>query len=185
MNRVALVFLLLLLAFGSVARINAQTPAAAKTENPFDLSAANELMGDFGLPTVQSVGELEKQTQASFAAGDCKSAVETLDKFARQSNALANLIAGGLEPFYDASYDERKKFSPVRLQQLIPFEESANKYKQKRNEAMVMQAECFVKLGEPKKAAGLFYQALRLTALEDWELWERARNGLYALLGVQ
>lgn len=179
--------MLLLLSLALVAgdRAGAQAPAAQRPEDPFDLSAASQLIGDLGLPTIQGVGEIEKQAQELFASGDCKSAVDVLDKYARKSNSLANLIASGLEPFYDASYDDRKSFSPSRLQQLVPFENRANLYKSKRNEAMIMQAECFVKLGEQQKAASLYYRVLQLTRLDDWESWERARKGLYALLGVQ
>ena len=157
-------------------------PPSKPAQNPFDLTAARELIGDRGLATVEEVASLETEAQTKFESGDFKLAVDALDRYARQANALANLIVRGLQPYYGASYDARKDFSGARL---IPFEKLANDYKAKRNRAMVMQAECFVKLGDKQKASVTFFQALGLIDIDDVPLWERARNGLYALVGVK
>jgi len=87
-------------AFLLTAPLVAQDKAAdtSKQANPFDLSAVKNLIGTEGVPTADAVAALEQQSQAAMSAGDCKQAVELMDKYARKANALANLIASGLQP---------------------------------------------------------------------------------------
>jgi hypothetical protein len=42
-----------------------------------------------------------------------------------------------------------------------------------------------VKLGDNQKASVAYFQALGLIDIDDVQWWERARNGLNALLGVK
>lgn len=175
----------LLVAAPLVAQDKPPDSAAPKQANPFDLSAVKSLIGTDGIPTAASVATLEQQAQAAVAAGDCNQAVELLDKFAHKANALANLIGSGLQPYYDASYDSRKGFSYFKLSGLVPAEKLANEYRAKRNHAMIMQAECFTKLGETDRAVQMYFQALNLTSIDDAEWWDRAKTELYALLGVK
>ena len=171
------------LVFVSSAMASAQQPPQVQTPvgNPFDLTAAREAMGD-RIPTEPGVAALETAALAAFSSGDCKIALDALDKYAKEANGLSNFIARGLKPYYDGSYDDRKAFSGSRLSQLAPLERVANDYKAKRNRAMVMQAECLAKLNDPSKAATMYYQALGLIDIDDTEWWDRARNGLNALL---
>lgn len=169
----------------SSSALSAQQPPQVQVPptNPFDLTAAREAMGD-RIPTEPGVAALETAALAAFSSGDCKTAVDALDRYAKEANGLSNFIARSLKPYYDGSYDEKKAFPVSRLSQLVPLERLANDYKAKRNRAMVMQAECLVKMDDPSKAAAMYYQALELIDIEDSEWWDRARIGLIALLKV-
>jgi hypothetical protein len=157
-------------------------PSVLAQDDPFDLSAREEQTEGLGVTTISQVSQLEERARELYGAENCDEAVDVLDELSRRSNVLANFIRRGLEPFYDASRDEREGFGSVR--QLIPFETLANSYTRKRNIAMVMRAECFVKIGDDEKAAGLFYQALNLIDIDNSEWWDRARSGLYTLIEV-
>jgi hypothetical protein len=159
------------------------TTTTATISNPFDLSAARQAMGDDEMPTATSVAALEQQSQSLFAT-DCKAAIDVLDKFARESNGLANYIAQTLRPYYNAPYEKTKKVGESRLNTLVPIEKLANDYKAKRNKAMVMEAECLVKTGDRSKAASLFFQALSFISIDEEESWDRARAGLFSILQV-
>ena len=155
---------------------------AQESENPFDVTALREMTGGAGVPDVARVAELESAALAAVDAGDCQVAVVRLDEYARAANALANFVAAGLEPFYNALPDDRRGFGGVAT--LLTFETLSNEYKSKRNRAMVMRAECFLRIGDRDQAVENFYQALRILDIDDGEWWTRARTGLYSILGV-
>lgn len=159
------------------------TTATATISDPFDLSAARQAMGGDHVPTTASVVALEQQSQSLFAT-DCKAAIDVLDRFAHESNGLANYVAQALQPYYDAPYEEKKDIGGPRLNALVPIEKLANDYKAKRNKAMVMEAECLVKTGDKSKAASLFFQALSHISIDEQESWKRAMAGLFSILQV-
>ena len=155
-------------------------------EDPFDISGILEQIEEYGVPTCSSVAELEAKAMNLFTQGNYVAAMEALEAFAKHANWLANIIVAGLEPFYGASYDDRKSFPYYsRGDALIEFERRANEYKTKRNHAMVMQAECAVQLGVTTQAVAMFMKALDLIDIEDYEWWDRARDGLYALIELR
>lgn len=181
MNRLASVIALLLLA---VISTHAQEKQDKKAD-PFDLSATEKLTKELGVPTVQEIATLEAKAKELFDANNCAAAIPALEEYARKSNWLANLVVAGIQPFYNASYDDRKKMGYSGITQtLAPFEQKANQYKTKRNRAMVMQGECYAKTGNKAKAASLFVAALNLLDTDDTDWWQRARNDLYLLIGV-
>lgn len=153
----------------------------AQEEDPFEL--ANQSINDGAVPTVEALASLEEQARSLFGDGSCTGdAINILDDFAKKANAMGNTIAIGLEPFYDASLDDRRSFGGTR--DLIPFEELANDYKRKRNIAMVMRAECLAKAGDRETAISVYYRALQLIDIDNSEWWTRARTGLYVQVGV-
>lgn len=153
----------------------------AQETDPFDLE--NKGINDGAVSTVNALATIEEQARALFGDGACTGeVVAVLDDFARKANAMGNVISAGLEPFYDASLDDRRSFRGTR--ELIPFETLANQYKRKRNIAMVMRAECIAKSGDRETAISVYYRALQLLSIDNTEWWTRARNGLYALVGV-
>lgn len=154
-------------------------------KDPFDISETTKLAKELGVSTVSEVSMLEGRAKQLFETGDCKAAIEALDQFARKANWLANLIAAGIQPYYGASYDDRKNFSHSKLQALVPIENKANEYKEKRNRAMVMRAECLVKLGQKQEAVALLVGALNLISINDDEWWTRAKNQLFSLIEVR
>jgi len=149
--------------------------------NPFDLTDAKEQIGTLGVPTVADVDAAEKAASELVASGDCQKAVPALELFAKRANTLANLIAGGLQPFYGASYDDRKS---ARVGGLVKYEGLANGYKAKRDRAMIMQAECLIKLGQREQGAAMLVKALHLLSVSEDEWWTRARLDLYKLMAV-
>ena len=153
-------------------------------EDPFDLGKTEDQVEELGLPTVSKVDALEAKAASLFSAGNCEEAISALREYARQANSIANFISRGLEPYYDASRDEKKEFG-LKVRPLIPFEKRANGYREKRNRAMVMEAECQAKVGNPKEAAVLFYKALDLIDIENEDWWNRARTQLYSLIGLK
>ena len=165
----------------AVASFGQGQSGALQATNPFDLTKAREAVGD-SLPTVKSVAELEKRALDAFVANDCKTAAPLLNSYAKQANHLSNLIRIGLDPFYDASAEEKRNFR-AGVSSLIPYEKLVNDYLTKRNRAMVMEAECTAKT-DPKAAASMFFAALDLINIDDLEWWIRARKGLYSILGV-
>ena len=65
-------------------------------------------MLELGLPTIDLVTYLKNQAIETFESGNYEEALPLLEEWAKQANWLANLISGGLEPYYSASYDNRK-----------------------------------------------------------------------------
>jgi len=152
-------------------------------DDPFDMSSTQKRITELGLPTVEGVAALEKDAGELFSRQECAKAVAALDRFARQANWLANLISAGLQPFYSASYDARKNFSQVS--QLAPYETLANKYKEKRDRAVVMEAECLLQLGQKERGVGMLFKSLELISMSDSVWWARARKDLYDVIGVK
>ncbi|NLM31082.1 MAG: hypothetical protein GX216_11815 [Methanomicrobiales archaeon] len=171
------VFLLLLLPASKVA---AQKP----DDNPFDVSVYQEEISALGVPTTKEVEDLAAKAKQLFESGNYEEALPALQEWARKANWLANIVSGALEPFYSASYDARKQFPYDKVKNLTPYESAANRLKLDRNHAMVMQAECLVKLDKPTEAVGIYLKALDLTDIEDWTWWTRALNGLYRIIGM-
>jgi hypothetical protein len=163
----------------------AQEKATEGRKDPFDLSATAKQVKDLGVPTVSEVAALESKANDLYAAGEWKEAAVALDQFARKANWLANLIVAGLEPYYGASYDDRKNIGYANLQPLIPIEAKANAYKEKRNHAMVMRAECLAKLGDNAQAVSVLVGALDLIDINDKTWWERGRKQLYTLIELE
>lgn len=155
-------------------------------DNPFNIRATSRKIDEHGIPTPAHVAELELQAKALLDTGDCEAAVPALEEYAKQANWLANIVAAGLEPFYRASYDDRKKvIRRPSARALTKYEDLANQYKQKRNRAMVMEAECLVEIRRREEAVGLLMNVLRLIPVDDDEWWTRARNELYNVIKLE
>lgn len=153
--------------------------------DPTDLGQYQGLIEQSDLPTVELVASLREQAISAVEAGECEAALDVLDQWTTQANWLANLLAQSLEPFYDASRDDREGFSGARIGSLVIYEKMSNDYKLQRNEGMVMKAECLVDLGETRQAAATYGRALDLIDIDNWDLWVRAMNGMFALIGVE
>ena len=169
-------FFLGCLTVASCSYTHAQT--APSVDDPFDLSATDAKVEELGIPTTQTVSQLEKRATELFTSESWADAESALDEYARQANWLANLIAAGLEPYYNSS--ARRGFDP----RVAVFEDLANEYRAQRDRAIVMRAECFSNLAQTEKAASLLVGALDLINIDNEELWIRARDQLYSIIGV-
>lgn len=155
----------------------------ADPSNPFDLSSSEQKIRELGVPKKSDIDALGEKAGKLFNDGNCEAALPLLREFAHKTNWLANLIVNGLEPFYGASYDDRKGYGGVR--ELVVYETLGNNYKKKRNIAIAMQGECFLKQGKPEDALPLLVRALDLLDIDEKEWWDRTRGNLYSLIEVE
>ena len=155
-----------------------------EAKDPFDLSSIMEKIDEIGVPTVESVANLETIANELYNANKWEDAAEALNNFSKNANWLANLIKSGLDPYYGASYDDRKEYPYKKIKPLIEYESLTNEYIRKRNQAIIMEAECYEKLGDNKKAVALYRKGLELVNINNEVWWEKARLGLYNLIGL-
>ena len=161
----------------------AEDKAPAKSD-PFDLSQNDKKIKELGIPTFPKVLELERKAIELYQAKDWKAAAEASAEYARAANWLSNIIGAGLEPYYGASYDDRKDFNRD-LKTLIKFEGMMNDLRKKRNRAMVIQAECVINAGDKEKGLSLLLKALDLIDINNTEYWEKARAMLYSMAEIK
>jgi hypothetical protein len=142
-------------------------------------------VSELGVVTMPEVDALEIKAKELFNAGEYKSAIPILIEYSKKANWLANLISATLDPYYRASYDDRKSYSYAKLKPLIPLESLANDYKKKRNIAIAMQGECLLKIGDEKGAVPVLLKALDLIEIDNDVWWERTRNNLLKIIKVE
>jgi hypothetical protein len=171
------VFLTLSLFVLSASILYAQT---ADNINPYNLTELMERIGELGIPDPAGIDELGEVARSAYDAGDCVNAIPALETYGRMADWYADLILSGVAPYNRALPADQRRFGATRP--LIAIERRANEFIRMRNEAMLMHAECLVQTGEIEKAAAMYYQALQVIYLNETELWEKARNGLYSII---
>lgn len=183
MKRILALLLCLMLALP----IAALAESADSTDSEFDLSADQEKIAELGVPTVSAVAELKSNADTLWKNGDYEAAARAYAEYAKQANWLANIISGGLEPFYSASYDDRKDWYPDQLSfsDLSSAESKANSYKAERNRAMLYEGLCYYNLGDYESALPLLLKALDLIELDDETNWSLAMNAVYSIVGYK
>lgn len=162
-------------------------PAVAQEKevsDPFNLQESSSKVDELGVITMSDVDGLENEVKELFSEGKCDEAEPKLEEFARKANWLANIIASTLDPYYSASYDERKEYPHSKLLTLIPLETLANDYKKKRNIAIAMRGECLLKEGDLETAVPVLMKALDLIELDDDVWWQRTRENLLKTIQV-
>lgn len=174
-----LVIVLLLMPLSAVAQDK------ASDDDPFDISSTTEKVAELDVPTISDVDTLENSAKQLFNAENCTEAIPILEEYAKKANWLANLISSGLDPYYGASYDDRKDYPYIKLKPLIPYESLSNKYKRKRNIAIAMHGECLAKSGDKAKAVSYLVKALDLIHIDNEGWWKRTRENLYEIIGVK
>ena len=146
--------------------------ADTKTEisgDEFDLSEEQGKVAELGIPTISSVAELKKEADDLYAAKDYKNAATAYAVYAKNANWLANIISGTLEPYYGASYDDRKNWYPKKMEysSLSSAESTANGYKSERNRAMLYEGLCYYYENDYETAIPLLLKALDLIEIDD------------------
>jgi len=175
---------LLLAALLSLTLVVAKAEETIQTD-PFDLTNLESKVEELGIVNKAEVDALEIQARNLFNANDCQAAIPVLAEYARKSNWLANMIAASLDPYYGASYDDRKDYPYSKLSKLVPLETMANEYKAKRNIARAMEAECHMRTGNNEKAIPLLLNTLDLLAIDNETWWKRTRENLLSIIGVE
>lgn len=162
--------------------VAAQQEATEMASDELDVSAITARFSA-GIPRRDEVDTLISQAHSLFESGNCELAAPVIRDAAERTNTLANLISAGLEPFYSASYDDRRSFRGVDA--LIRYENLSNNYKRQRNELMIMEAECLLSMGDREGGVARLYKSLELVNVNERELWDRARSELYSEIGVE
>ena len=78
--------------------------------DPFDLSSSESKVQKLGLVTQPGVEALEQKAKELFNSGQCAEAIPVLEEYAEKANWLGNMISASLDPYYNASYDDRDDF---------------------------------------------------------------------------
>lgn len=169
----------------SLFALSASAEEKAEPSDPFDLTESTKQVSELGVVTQKEVDALQTKATELYTAEDCQAALPVLKEFVRKSNWLANMVHATLDPYYGASYDDRKEYSYEKISKLIPYENLANGYKRKRNIAMAMQADCHTKLGNTKEAIPLLLKTLDLLELDNDIWWDKTRENLMQITGVK
>ena len=105
------------------------------------------------------------------------------EEFAQKANWLANLISQCVEPYYSASYDDRKNISYTTLKEYIPYENKANELKEQRNVAYVRIGLCYKNMGNNSQAVTYLHKGLDLLAIDQRVEWNEAASALAEIVG--
>ena len=157
--------------------------AQAQEKDPMDVSVEMEKIEKYGVPTVDAVLKLKLQADSLYNAKDWENASVALDDYARNANWLANLLSQCVEPYYSASYDDKKTTSYSTIKPFIPFENQANSLKEGRNEAYVKMGICQKELGNTKKAVAYLYKGLELLSVDQIKYWQIAKDAMAEIVG--
>ena len=192
MKRVLSILLMICLIVGCFALSFAEEADETTTsvDTTFDFSEQEAKIKELGIPTVASVAEQKKAADDLWKAQDYVGAADAYATYAKQANWLANLITAGLEPYYGASYDNRKNFSFSGFKKganykydLADAETKANSYKSERNRAMLREGLCYYNLKQYEVALPLIIKALDLIDIKDTTNWQIGMNALYDIIG--
>ncbi|WMT90108.1 hypothetical protein [Pelagibacterium sp. H642] len=171
----------------TAAMIAISAPAYAQDDGGLAVSpeAYQERAGLQQAPTVAVVQDLVAEVSSTLASSGCAAALPIIEELADESNRLANIIAQGIEPFYQTRQSDREPMPPELISELADAEAYANALKDQRNEAWVTQGDCLIKTGNPDLAIAVLHQALRFIRFEDRALWSRARQLLWSTAGYE
>ena len=166
---------LLFVAFSGSAQVKEKED---KNIDPLDITKELEQINKYGTPTISTVDELGKKAETLYGSQSWKEAIIAYEDYAKNANWLANLLSQCVEPYYSASYDDRKSISFTTIKDFMPFEKKSNEYKQSRNRAYVKIGLCYKNLGDIKKATAYLYKGLELLTVDDSEYWNMSKNAL-------
>lgn len=165
---------LIIIVFGTFF-VNAQV-------SDIDMTKIQAEIDEYGMPTISSVDEMLVNADKLYDTQNWQDAADAYSLFAKNANWLANLISNGLEPYYSATYDEKKSVSNSVITPLTKYESLSNYYKVQRNKAILRQGICFFNLNDNKASLPYILKALDLIGVEDLDQWKEARDILYAII---
>jgi len=150
-----------------------------KPDAPVDAKAAAEPV------TYKSAAEVKELWRMANAAKDCKAQLPLLDAYAKLAASLTDVIHTGLRPMLRADGEQRQALQHMgQIAALRPYNDLADDYLQNVRVAKVMQAECYQKSGNVGEAIAKLTEVLETLPVGDLELWERARQDLYDVVGI-
>lgn len=137
--------------------------------------------------SLAEIETLEEAYLSLVAAGDCANATPAIVEFHEAANLASNLIRRGNEPYYDARRDDQENVarSPRLLDELVAAERTFNNLIRQRNIAWVEEAKCFLALGQRQEGITRLFRALDYISVDERDLWQEARQLLWAEVGFQ
>ena len=163
---------------------SAQTETAVKTnDDPLDLSSQLEKVEKHGVPTVAMVQEMKEKAEMLYTNQMWEDAAVAYEEFAQKANWLANLISQCVEPYYSASYDDRKNISYTALKEYIPYENKANELKEQGNVAYVRIGLCYKNMGNNSQAVTYLHKGLDLLDIDQKVEGNEAASALAEIVG--
>ena len=180
MKKLAIVLSMLFIALAA----SAQTDTAVKAnDDPLDLSSQLEKVEKHGVPTVAMVQEMKEKAEMLYTNQMWEEAAVAYEEFAQKANWLANLISQCVEPYYSASYDDRKNASYTMLKDFIPYQNKANELKKQRHVAYVRIGLCYKNMGNNSQAVTYLHKGLDLLAIDQRTEWNEAAKALAEIVG--
>lgn len=164
--------------------LNAQTTETKKevSDDPFDVSIQKEQIEKYGVPTLKTVEDMKSKADALYDSKSWEQAAAAYEVYAKHVNWLANLLTQCVEPYYSASYDDRKATPYTTLRTFIPFESKANECKKNRNEAYIKIGLCYKNLGDIKNAVTYLHKGLDLLSVDEVVYWTLAKDAMAEIL---
>ena len=158
---------------------------ASAQEDETDLSRYALVEDGESIPTLDDLAVQEATVRDYLAAGDCATALPLLADLSKKTNTVANIVAQGVKPYYQARRDDQKVIAQrPGFSRLVDAERKANALKAKRNEFWFLEARCHVQLGDRDKAIPRLFRALRfIDGRQQEPLWLDARQLLWSTIG--
>ena len=181
MKRIILLSMVLTISFCAFA----QNEVSKKENNPLDISRELEKIAEYGVPTIQLVEQMKAKADTLYNSNSWADAIVAYEEFAKKANWLANLLSQCVEPYYSASYDDKKNISYSVLKKYAPYEKASNDYKKLRNEAYVKIGLCHKQLGHIDKAVVYLYKGLDLVNVDEGIDWSLAVDALSEIIGFK
>ncbi len=150
--------------------------------DPIDVSIQKEQIEKYGIPTISAIKEMKDKADALYDSHSWEEAATAYEIYAKHVNWLANLLSQCVEPYYSASYDDRKSIPQSIIRPLIPFESKANECKRNRNEAFVKIGICYKNMGDIKNAVVYLHKGLDLIDIKDDTYWKLAAEAMAEIL---
>ena len=154
-----------------------------KVADPLDISKEVAQIELYGVPTFEAVNEMKAKADALYDASSWEEAALAYEQYAKHANWLANIVSQCVEPYYSASYDDRKNSVFYVSSNYGSYEKAANKLKGERNTAYVKIGLCYKNLGKADKAITYLYKGLDLLSVSEKEMWKEAANAVSELIG--
>ena len=160
-------------------------PAGAQEERA-EATIFDFLREGDALPTVESVRELEAMAQNELEAENCEGAIPLLRQWARQAEAVSDMLDQGSQPRLAATPETQTSFlsnSEVATYERTRLLTSTRFLLLDRNRALVQEAQCLHALGRTNEAAVAAYQALEFIEIHQTDEWDSARYLLWDIAG--
>lgn len=160
--------------------------ANAQSEEEIDLSRYTVVEEGDKPTTLTELDLMQLGYKSLLKSEGCPAALPDIVQFAQEVNKTSNLIQQGVEPFYDASRDDRSQLMSrdrTLFDRLLNAEREANSLRMRRNEAWVDEAKCNLESGRTGLAVSQLFRALDFIDVQQKELWEEALKLLWRQVG--